>query len=138
MSNVAAKTSEAENGAVRAMMRKTAVRWTGWAAAVLCVSLSGLAQSQDREPNKTLQGKTPQGNATQTSASAPAPEARVDINVATMDELLKVPGLARPWAERIVRFRPYRTKADLKEKGIVTSEVYERIKDYVIAHREKQ
>ena len=115
------------------MMRKTAVRWTGWAAAVLCVSLSGLAQSQGRAPNKT-----PQGNATQTSASAPAPEARVDINVATMDELLKVPGLARPWAERIVRFRPYRTKADLKEKGIVTSEVYERIKDYVIAHREKQ
>jgi DNA uptake protein ComE-like DNA-binding protein len=138
MSNVAAKTSEAENGAVRAMVKKTAVRWTVWATAVLCVSLSGPAQSQDREPNKTLQGKTSQGKAPQISASAPAPEARVDINAATMDELLKVPGLARPWAERIVRFRPYRTKADLKEKGVVTSEVYEHIKDYVIAHREKE
>jgi hypothetical protein len=27
---------------------------------------------------------------------------------------------------------------DLLEKGVVTNEVYDRIKDYVIAHRDKQ
>jgi hypothetical protein len=37
-----------------------------------------------------------------------------------------------------VRFRPYHTKLDLMERGVVTSQVYNRIKDYVIAHREKQ
>jgi hypothetical protein len=37
-----------------------------------------------------------------------------------------------------VRFRPYRTKQDLFDQGVVPSEVYDRIKDYVIAHRDKQ
>jgi DNA uptake protein ComE-like DNA-binding protein len=69
--------------------------------------------------------------------TAPSPEARVDINRATLDELLAVPGMTRSWAARIIRFRPYRTKQDLIEHGVVNSEVYERIKDYVIAHRDK-
>ena len=79
--------------------------------------------------------------ATQNSSKAavvPAAEARIDINHATEDELLKVPGMTRSWAGRIVRFRPYRTKQDLLDKGVVSSEVYDRIKDYVIAHRDKQ
>jgi hypothetical protein len=57
---------------------------------------------------------------------------------ASVDELLKIPGMTRVWAARIVRFRPYRTKQELLERGIVTSQVYDRIKDYVIAHREAQ
>ena len=73
-----------------------------------------------------------------TSMSAPPPEERTDINRATLRELLKVPGMTPSWAGRIVRFRPYHTKADLLERGIVTAAVYDRIKDYVIAHREKQ
>lgn len=70
---------------------------------------------------------------------APPPEAsRVDINHATLEELLKVPGMTRTWAARIVRFRPYRTKQDLVDRGIMSGDVYNRIKDYIIAHREKQ
>lgn len=74
-------------------------------------------------------------------AAAPAalthepPEARVDINRASVAELIKVPGMTRSWAGRIVRFRPYRTKQDLLDRGVVTSSVYDRIKDYIIAHR---
>ena len=52
--------------------------------------------------------------------------------------MLKVPGMTRSWAGRIIRFRPYRSKLDLLDKGIVSGDVYERIKDFVIAHREKQ
>jgi len=63
---------------------------------------------------------------------------RVDVNRATIEELLTVPGMTRSWAGRIVRFRPYRTKQDLLDRGVVNSEVYNRIKDYIIAHREKQ
>ena len=69
---------------------------------------------------------------------APPPEMRVDINHATIEELVKIPGMTRTWAGRIVRFRPYRSKQDLLDKGIVSGEVYNRIKDYIIAHREKQ
>ena len=71
------------------------------------------------------------------SPHAPAAEARVDINHASLEELLKIPGLTRSWAGRIVRFRPYRSKQDLLDKGVVNSEVYARIKDYIIAHRDK-
>lgn len=81
-------------------------------------------------------------NAAQSAAGAPqaaipVPEARVDINHASVEELMKVPGMTRTWAGRIVRFRPYRTKQDLLDHGVLTSEVYDRIKDSVIAHRDK-
>jgi DNA uptake protein ComE-like DNA-binding protein len=87
-----------------------------------------MAQNQDRDSS----------GVPKTSASAPPPEQRVDINHASVDELLKVPGLTRGWAERIVRYRPYRTKQDLFEKGVVNSQVYDHIKDFVIAHHNKQ
>ena len=72
-----------------------------------------------------------------THATPPA-EFRVDINHASLEELLKVPGMTHSWAGRIVRFRPYRTKQDLVDRGVVNSDVYNRIKDFIIAHREKQ
>jgi len=83
-----------------------------------------MAQYGDRDTN----------GAPKTSMNAPAPEARIDINHASVDELMKAPGMTRTWAGRIVKYRPYRTKQDLVEYGVVTSTVYERIKDYVIAH----
>jgi len=68
----------------------------------------------------------------------PPPEERVDINHAPLAELLEVHGLTQSWAARIVRFRPYRTKQDLLDRGVLNGQVYDRIKDYVIAHREKK
>jgi DNA uptake protein ComE-like DNA-binding protein len=70
--------------------------------------------------------------------TAKDPENRIDINHASMNALLKVPGMTRSWAGRILRFRPYHTKLDLLERGVVTSQFYNHIKDYVIAHRDKQ
>jgi DNA uptake protein ComE-like DNA-binding protein len=95
--------------------------------AALCLCAAGLAQYQDRDSS----GASP------TSASAPPPEQRVDINHASLQDLVKVPGLTVSWAGRIVRFRPYRTKQDLVDKGVVSSAVYDRIKDFIIAHHEK-
>ena len=91
----------------------------------LCVATNA---QQDRDTN----------GLPKTSATAPPPQARVDINRASIDELMKVPGLTRSWAQRIVRFRPYRTKADLDDEGIIPEELYSRIKDSIIAHRLKQ
>jgi DNA uptake protein ComE-like DNA-binding protein len=85
-----------------------------------------MAQYQDRDSR----------GIPKTSEEAPPPEDRIDINHASVDELLKAPGMTRSWAGRIVRFRPYHTKRDLVEHGVVTSEVYDRVKDSIIAHRE--
>jgi DNA uptake protein ComE-like DNA-binding protein len=96
------------------------MRYAGLAAAGLCLSLSCAAQPALHKH------------------VIPPPEVRVDINHATIDQLMAVPGMTRSWAGRIVRFRPYHAKNDLLDRGVVTSQVYDRIKDYVIAHREKQ
>ena len=65
-------------------------------------------------------------------------EQRVDVNHATLEELMKIPGMTRTWAKRIVRYRPYRTKQDLLDEGVVPGTVYNRIRDYLIAHRLSQ
>lgn len=70
-------------------------------------------------------------------AAVPTPSQPVDVNRASVSELMQVPGITRVWAERIVRFRPYRTKQDLVEDGILPGAVYGKIKDYVVAHRLK-
>jgi DNA uptake protein ComE-like DNA-binding protein len=101
------------------------MRFAVLAGGMLGVCLAGTAQYQDRDTR----------GVPKTSATAPPPEARVDINHASEDELLKAPGMTPSWAGRIVRFRPYRTKQDLLERGVVNSQVYDRIKDYVIAHQ---
>lgn len=77
-------------------------------------------------------------SSTSSAAQSLPAEDRIDINHASMDELLKVPGLTKTWAGRIVRYRPYRSKQDLLDRGIVPEAVYERIRNDVIAHREKQ
>ena len=63
------------------------------------------------------------------------PAEPVDLNRATVAELMQVPGLTAAWAGRIVRFRPYRSKLDLLDQGVVTPDVYRRIRDNVVAHR---
>ncbi|MGA2649629.1 MAG: helix-hairpin-helix domain-containing protein [Terracidiphilus sp.] len=102
-------------------------RFTVWAIAIACMGLPGIAQ-YDRDSS----------GAPKTSQNAPPPEARIDINHATEDQLLKVPGMTRSWAGRIIRFRPYRVKGDLMEMGVVPDYFFDRIKDYIIAHHEKQ
>ena len=69
------------------------------------------------------------------AAGSSRPAGLVDLNRATVAELMQVPGMTAVWAQRIVRFRPYRTKLDLVEQGVVTPEVYQRIRDGVVAHR---
>lgn len=104
-----------ETRIVRVSSRRQFLRLS---AAVLVVDWPGWAQGPAR------------------TQGAPPPEERCDINHASVEQLLKVPGMTRVWAERIVRFRPYHAKNDLLDRGVVTDAVYERIKDYVIAHRD--
>ncbi len=105
-----------------------AVIFAGWAAC-WAASVSAAQQSNSAQTAPQAAAKT---------KTTPSPEARVDINHASAAELAKVPGLTPSWAWRIVRFRPYRTKQDLVDRGVLPSDVYDRIKDYVIAHRSEE
>ncbi len=81
-------------------------------------------------------------NRSATRGPLPSPDERVsDINHAkAAHELLNVPGMTPSWAGRIVRFRPYRTKLDLLDRGVLSgSNVWRSNRAIaVIAHREKQ
>jgi len=103
-------------------------RFAALALVLAGACLAGMAQTQDQDTR----------DVPRTSASAPPPAARIDINHASVEELMKIPGLTRSWAGRIVRCRPYRTKLDLLDQGVVPVDVYKRIVDYVIAHRNPQ
>jgi hypothetical protein len=118
-----------ENEAVRIGMRFTT------AVALGCALWAGAAQAGTSPAQYHDRDNT---SAHKTSDNAPPAEARIDINHASLEQLVKVPGMTETWARRIVRFRPYRTKIELLDKGIVTSQIYDRIKDYIIAHKNAQ
>jgi competence protein ComEA len=59
----------------------------------------------------------------------------VDLNSASVAELMALPGMTTVWAARIVRFRPYRTKLDLMNEGVVPAGVYESVRESVVARR---
>jgi DNA uptake protein ComE-like DNA-binding protein len=123
---IAGKAPEDENGPVRTQIRFMAALIVGLSFGPAWQNCSARPAQQPGSA-RTADGKT-----------IPPPESRTDINHASVVELLKVPGMTPSWANRIVRFRPYRTKQDLLERGVLPSDVYDRIKNYVIAHREKQ
>jgi hypothetical protein len=94
----------------------------------LFLALSGAAPSAALQPARGAMVRPAMPRAVATP---------VDINRAPLSALLRIPGMTRVWAERIVRFRPYRTKRDLVEEGVLPAPVYSKIEDYVIAHRVK-
>ncbi len=59
----------------------------------------------------------------------------VDINRASAEELMKLPGMTKVWADRVVKFRPYKRKTELLEHGIMPDRVYDKVKDFVVAHK---
>ena len=63
-------------------------------------------------------------------AKQPAP---IDINSASRAQLKTLPGIGDAEADRIIAGRPYHSKADLAERGIIPTGVYVSLKGRVIA-----
>ena len=57
----------------------------------------------------------------------------LDINTATGDQLVGLPGIGPAFAREIIEGRPYKGKDELMQKKIIPQGTYDKIKDQIIA-----
>ena len=90
--------------------------------------------AQTPSPAKPPAAAAPTHPDTTTGKSEPA-HGLIDINSASAEELDKLPGVGPARAKAIIEHRPYHGKDDLTNKKIIPENVYNEIKDKIIAHQ---
>lgn len=120
----------------------------GYAAALaLSLAVPAVAQTMQTTPTSpsptsispnsrasTVPPPSSRGTSAATSATTTAPaSALVDINQATAAQLDALPGIGPARADAIIKNRPYKGKDDLVNRRIIPQNVYNGIKDKIIA-----
>jgi len=104
-------------------------------AAVMATSLAfGQAAPAKAKPAKEPAAPA----ATKETATKSAKHELVDLNSATREQLMAVPGIGDTYADKIIAGRPYKSKAELKSKNIVPEATYTKISSHVIAKQAKK
>ena len=68
-----------------------------------------------------------------TSSAKAAPATLVDLNSASKEELMKLPGIGDKISDKIIAGRPWANKSQLVSKGIVNQSTYNKISKSIIA-----
>ena len=105
-------------------MKHTVSLWMAWMLFLGCLSVPLWSQTQKTPPKDV---------AKIVKAQAPTPATVLDINTATKEELMKLPGIADAYSDKIIKNRPYKRKDELLSKNIVPKATYEKIKDLIVA-----
>lgn len=102
--------------------------------ATLVIGLIG-SVSLAQKANAIPQARRPAAQQPKRSA---AKTALVDINSATKQELIALPGIDDTLAQKIIDGRPYRTKTQLRSRKIVPDSTYSNIAGKVVAKQSKK
>ena len=101
----------------------------------MLLALSAVAQTPSPSKSPTLPAASaPSATATPTGKSQQA-SGLVDINSASAEELDKLPGVGPARAKAIIANRPYNGKDDLTQRKIIPANIYNQIKDKIIARQ---
>ncbi len=109
-------------------------------ALVLATSLSFAQNDQTGTSTSSNQSTTTTKKARKSSTASDTSSktsGKLDLNTATKDQLMSLPGITDADAQKIMDGRPYRAKNQLLSKGIISKDEYAKIKGQIIAHRSK-
>ena len=111
------------------------------AVAAIVSALAAMAFAQGGSPSPATSPATP---AAEPAKAAPAEKPaksstskshathHYDLNAATREELMKLPGINEALADKIIAARPYKSKSELESKKILTSKEYSKIHTLVM------
>ncbi|MFN8652914.1 MAG: helix-hairpin-helix domain-containing protein [Gemmatimonadales bacterium] len=130
------------------MIRRTALAALAFAAlAASSASAQSAAPTTPAPANKQQPAAKPApapATATAKTAAKPAEKAAapakkaaelLDLNTATREQLVALPGIGETYADAIIKNRPYKAKSDLVSKKVIPASAYKKVRAHVIAHQ---
>jgi DNA uptake protein ComE-like DNA-binding protein len=120
------------------MLRRTAVAAL---ALGLLAATTAMAQSSTPTPSTAAATRTQQPAAkpatVKPAAAKPAAKKMelLDLNSATREQLVALPGIGETYADAIIKNRPYKAKDELVSKKVIPAAAYRKIRTRVIAHQ---
>lgn len=102
---------------------------------VLAIPVAAQTPSPSKSPGSPAATKPDTATKSPATTGSQPSGGLVDINSASAEELDKLPGVGPARAKAIIANRPYNGKDDLTQRKILPPNVYNQIKDKIIARQ---